>query len=225
MTGVTNKNRSSVEEEILEIARRLLDYNILSSSRHGNISIIADEGRKSFVMTGSALGDPSGISLSRLSITGDILEGNMRAVEEDVVGMHAIVYTVRPDVTCVIHTHSPAATAFAVANKSLPCVSEGLARWGFRREVPVVPYAPRGSRGAIAGISEMLNEFRAIPGVLLASHGVLVFGSSSEEAIRRSVALEEGADLALRAEVIGGAVGLSEEEAAIAMSARTSKSN
>ena len=36
--------------------------------------------------------------------------------------MHTAMYQDRPDVGCVIHTHAPFATAFAVANRRIDCV-------------------------------------------------------------------------------------------------------
>lgn len=155
-----------------------------------------------------------------MSMRGDVRGGGLRATEREVVAMHAVVYSKRDDVQCVIHTHSPAVTAFAVVRKPLPCVSEGLARWGFRQETPVVPYGPRGSKLAVDGIARTLDDHAGIPAVLLANHGVLVFGGSSEEAVRRCIALEEAAEVALLAAAIGGAVALLPAQAMAAADAR-----
>ena len=54
-----------------------------------------------------------------------------------------VVYQELGDVNCVLHTHSPWATAFAVANRSIECWSEAMAIFGLGGGVPVAAYGPR----------------------------------------------------------------------------------
>jgi L-fuculose-phosphate aldolase len=44
-----------------------------------------------------------------------LLEGDLPPIQAAVVAMHTAMYEDRPDVGCVLHTHSPYATAYAVA--------------------------------------------------------------------------------------------------------------
>lgn len=206
--------------QLVSCAARLRESGVLSKSLHGNLSAMGEGERTSFWMTGSSLKGLSEGDLGRVSFDGDVLEGGMRSTEREVVAMHAVIYERRPDVRCVIHTHSPAATTFAVARRPLDCVAESLARWGFSRQTPVASYGPRGSAESVEAISSVLEDAGDVPAILLASHGVLVFGRSVEEALRRSIALEEAAELALRAVALGGAATLSEAEAFAAMGRR-----
>lgn len=211
---------SAITEEIVGAAMRLRESGVLSRSLHGNLSAMTDGDRESFWMSGSSLKGLSVADLGRVTFEGDVVEGGMRSTEREVVAMHAVVYGARPDVRCVIHTHSPAATTYAVARTPLGCVAESLARWGFSEETPVASYGPRGSKDSVDAIASTLREHDGVPAILLASHGVLVFGSSVDEAVRRSIALEEAAELALRAEALGGAHALTRDEAFAAMGRR-----
>jgi L-fuculose-phosphate aldolase len=79
-----------------------------------------------------------------------------------------VVYRERPAVGAIIHSRSPAATAFALAHRSLPCRAE---------PVPVVAWAPRGSQGSVLGIEQAVHASTTTSAVLLANHGLLTFGA------------------------------------------------
>lgn len=210
-------SNGSAAQALVEGANNLRESGILSLSQHGNMSVMEEGGAESFWMTGSSLKNLHVDDLGHVTLDGDIVGGGMRATEREVVAMHAVVYRARPDIRCVIHTHSPAATAHAVARRPLGCVAESLARWGFKTETPLAAYGPRGSAESVSAIAAVLDAHGDVPAILLSSHGVLVFGTTIAEAVRRSVALEEAAELALRAAAIGGAAELTEDEALAAM--------
>ena len=92
--------------------------------------------------------------------------------------MHTAMYADRPDVGCVLHTHSPYATAYAVAHRPIGCWIEALAMFGLPDGVPVAGYGPRGSDEAVANIRAAVIP--GVPAVLLANHGVLVFHRTPE---------------------------------------------
>ena len=77
---------------------------------------------------------------------------------------------VKPVLT--IHTHSPYATAYAVAHRPIGCWTEALAMFGLPSGVPVAGYGPRGSDEAVANIRSAVVP--GVPAVLLANHGVLL---------------------------------------------------
>ena len=60
-----------------------------------------------------------------LDLQGNLIEGYINPVAREIVGMHSVVYQHREEVGSVLHTHSPAATAFAIANRRY--------RWRMRR--------------------------------------------------------------------------------------------
>lgn len=106
----------------------------------------------------------------------------------------------------VVHTHSPAATAFALAHQPLPCRTEQLLRFGQAEPVPVAPWGPRGSDASVRGIADALANAPGTNAVLLANHGLLAFGPSPLAAARLVIAIEDTAAAELAAARIGGGI-------------------
>ncbi|GAA3166435.1 class II aldolase/adducin family protein [Blastococcus jejuensis] len=190
-------------QEVVGIAETLLSREVLSRSLHGNISVRLPDGER-LVMTGSSLVGLSEDDLATVDLDGQVLDGHMAPTEREIVLMHAAIYRERPDVTCIVHTHSPYATTFAVAGRPLPLVAESLARWGVTDPIPVARWAPRGSDDAVGFILDAVRTSDTTPAVLLESHGILAWGGSSNEALRRTIAIEENAQLAVLAQALGG---------------------
>jgi L-fuculose-phosphate aldolase len=116
--------------------------------------------------------------------------------------MHTALYSDHAEVGCVIHTHSPFATAHAVARQPIGCWIEALAMFGLPAGVPVAAYGPRGSAEAVANIREAAAA--GVPAVLLANHGVLVFHRTPELAILIGGVVEEAAQAGINAAALGG---------------------
>ena len=97
--------------------------------------------------------------------------------------MHGAIYSQRPEVAAVVHTHSPRATALSCARLGIPAFHYMIALAG--GSIRCMPYATFGTeelaRNAVCG----LDGRRA---VLLANHGVVAVGASLREA--HAVALE-----------------------------------
>ena len=129
--------------------------------------------------------------------------------------MHTAMYPDRPDVGCVIHTHSPYATAFAVANRPIDCWIEALAMFGLADGVPIAAYGPRGSEQAVANIRAAVRP--GVPAVLLANHGVLVFHRTPELAVLIGGVVEEAAQAAINAVALGGPVEIAADLRAAAL--------
>jgi len=115
----------------------------------------------------------------------------------------------RRDLNAIVHTHSPYATAFSVANKPIPVVTETMADW-FGQPIPVAPY-----------LSVEDDQFDSLPleilgegfGVLLGQHGVITLGAKLEHALERAVTLEEAARTYTFAKIIGTPLEFTEEMA------------
>ncbi|POX79771.1 class II aldolase/adducin family protein [Mycobacterium kansasii] len=94
----------------------------------------------------TASGRVRNLTTDRLAVVdhdGKPLDGQLEPAVAEIVPMHAAVYRARPNVGGVIHTHSPAVTAFALAHRPLPCRYEALLRFGQATAAPVVPWAPQ----------------------------------------------------------------------------------
>lgn len=196
-------NVDDLRRELLETARRVTASGVLSLSGHGNLSLRVP-GRDEILFTaGGSLRDLPAHAIVRLGLDGELLEGEVAPMANAVIHMHTAVYRELDDVNCVLHTHSPWATAFAVANRAIDCWTEAMAIFGLGGGVPVAAYGPRGSEVAVANIREVLAPGRRA--VLLANHGILAFHRTAAETVGVNVVLEETAQSAIYAGAVGGA--------------------
>lgn len=158
---------------------------------------------------------PSGIASDRLSPDdmvvvrvedGAILAGAPRRPSSD-TPTHRVLYRAFRGVGGVVHTHSPEATAWAQAERSLPCLGTTHADH-FRGDVPVTRQMSADEVGsdyeAMTG-EVIVERFRhdgldplEIPAVLVASHGPFTWGPDVESAVENAIALEEAARIASR---------------------------
>lgn len=200
----TPRTESQVDRDVVTAVEYLFTAGVMSHSGHANLSARLDTER--FVLTTGAVRDLRPDQLATVNLDGEVLEGELGPENSEIVAMHSVVYRARPAVGGVIHTHSPAATAFALAHRALPCRAEPLLRFGQAEPVPVVPWGPRGSDVSVRGIADALGSSPTTGAVLLANHGLLAFGADPLMTARLVVAVEEAAEAELAAGVIGGAV-------------------
>ncbi|HVD02281.1 MAG TPA: class II aldolase/adducin family protein [Candidatus Dormibacteraeota bacterium] len=195
-------DRSTARQQLLETIDGILRSGVLSMSGHGNVSLrIAGSDEILYTAAGSLASFPES-AIARLDLDGRVLEGEVPPVAAAVIAMHTTIYHSRPETGCVIHTHSPYATAFAVAGRSIEGWTEGFGVFGIEGGVPVADYGPRGSERAIENIrAAMTPKSKA---VLLANHGVLSWAPEAAAAVMVGVVVEEAAQAAIYASAIGG---------------------
>jgi ribulose-5-phosphate 4-epimerase/fuculose-1-phosphate aldolase len=122
--------------------------------------------------------------------------------------MHLAIYHARADVRAIVHTHAPAATAFAVTDVRLDesLLPEVLVDLG---PVALVPYARGGGEDLPLAMAPYLTDHDAF---LLANHGAVTVGGTLEEAYFRTERLELFARIQLAANTLGPTRALSREE-------------
>ena len=194
-------------EAIVSAARHLFEAGVMSHAGHANLSARLGADRFALTTTG-VVRDLRADQVAVVTTDAEVLDGALSADNAEIVSMHAVVYRARPELGAVIHTHSPAATAFALAQRELPCRAEPLLRFGQAEAVPVVAWGPRGSEVSVRGIAAALDEHPSTSAVLLANHGLLAFGADPMATARLVVAIEESAEAELAARALGGAVDL-----------------
>ena len=195
----------SLRQEIIEATRRLLASGIMQVSHHGNMSIRVP-GTDTFLLTAvGGLDDLKAEHIALLDFEGKLLEGSISPTSVEIVNMHGVVYQLRDGVGSVLHTHSPYATAFALAHREIPVAYEAQVRSLGTIPVPVAGWGPRGSRESVNNISRLLRDNKAGQALLLANHGTLTWGDNPSLAVRANVILEESALVHIMAERIGGA--------------------
>jgi L-ribulose-5-phosphate 4-epimerase len=152
---------------------------------------------------------PSGVPYESLgpehivitSLNGEIVEGNLRPSSD--LPTHLEIYKNFPNVGGVAHTHSEFATAWAQAQRPIPCFGTTHADY-FHGEVPVTPaltpeeIADGYEKNTGLAICRYFRERDpdAVPAVLVASHGPFCWGATASEAAHHAVILESIARVA-----------------------------
>ena len=165
--------------------------------------------------TGYVVVTPSGMPYEKLTADDMIVtDMQLRVVDGKhrpsvALNLWTAFLSARPDLHGLVHTHSPYATAFSVANQPIPVVTETMADW-FGQPVPVTRY-----------LSVEDPEFATLPvkimgdgyAVLLGQHGVITLGKTLAHALERAVTLEEASRTYCIARGIGTPLIFSKEQA------------
>ena len=148
---------------------------------------------------------PSGVAYDMLRVR-DILVTDMDI--EPVYGegipsseslLHAEIYGRRGDVGAVIHTHSPHATAAAVAGVDIPLIIDEMALV-LGGAVKVSEYAFPSSEALAANVCAALGGRNA---ALIRNHGVVGVGADLDEALRVCELVEHAARVLVYASTLG----------------------
>ncbi len=191
-------------DQVIDAAARVIASGAISTNGHGNVSIRVPGAEEIYFTAAPSLHNHPREAVVRIGLDGTLLEGNLPPIQGAVVAMHTAMYADRAEVGCVLHTHSPYATAFAVAHRPIGCWNEALAMFGLPTGVPVAGYGPRGSDEAVANIRSAVVP--GVPAVLLANHGVLVFHRNVDLASLTGGIIEEAAQAGINAGSLGGPV-------------------
>jgi ribulose-5-phosphate 4-epimerase/fuculose-1-phosphate aldolase len=123
--------------------------------------------------------------------------------------IHTQIHRDRPDAMCVAHLHAPHARALGVAGREVVPVflhgsflRGGVPTWNNPRLVVDDEQA--------ADLSRVLGDRMVAQ---MRGHGSVVVGATAEEAFFACTFLEENSAIQLQAEILGGAIPLSPEEA------------
>jgi L-ribulose-5-phosphate 4-epimerase len=169
-------------EEVVRTAAQVVASGAISPDGHGNVSIRRPDSDEMYYTAAPSLRAVGREDVVRVGLDGIVRDGALPPIQAAVVAMHTAMYAERPDVGCVLHTHSPYATAYATARRRIGCWIEALAMFGLAEGVPLADYGPRGSDRAVSNIRSAVLP--GVPAVLLANHGVLVFHRTPQLAVQ-----------------------------------------
>ncbi|MGD0704404.1 MAG: class II aldolase/adducin family protein [Trebonia sp.] len=113
--------------------------------------------------------------------------------------LHLAIYTARPEVGAIVHTHSPAATALSALADEVPAVHYYVAMFG-GPTVPVSRYATYGTDQLARNVVDALRDRT---GCLMGNHGAVTVGPDLMTAHDKSTYLEWLCDVYLRARSAG----------------------
>lgn len=130
-------------------------------------------------------------------MTGRRVSGSRKPSSE--IGMHLLIYRLRPEVNAVCHAHPPTATGYAAAGLALdkPILCELIIGLG---SIPVARYGTPGTPELAAAMEPLVQGHDAI---LMANHGVVTCGPDLLTAYLRMETTEHFARVALVTQLLG----------------------
>lgn len=178
----------------------------------GNVSGIVRE-------VGLIVIKPSGVEYATLTpedmvvvdLKGNRVDGTYKPSTD--TATHLELYRAFPQIGGIVHTHSPWATSWAQACRSIPCYGTTHADY-FYGEIPCARSLTqaeiendyeRNTGKVIRETFEGKNPLY-VPGVLCANHGPFTWGKDVHEAVHNAVVLEEVAKMAYRSERLAAGV-------------------
>ncbi len=186
------------KRELMAVAKRCFERG-LQTGTGGNLSIRCAN-RDHVVIKPSGVGffECDENNLLVVALDGTIIEGTAKPSKD--MPFHLGIYSARDDVEGIVHVHSPWATAWAVANRDIPCVTvHSRAKLG---RIPVIPCGPdRGNQEP----EDIVAAYRdpKIRAVILEDHGSVGVGKSILAAQHVVELIEETAQIAAMAKTLG----------------------
>src|SRR6266536_4422232 len=172
----------------------------------GNISVRLDDERVLVTPTGMSKGMMKTSDLVIVDMNGHKLKGRREVTSE--IGMHLLIYRMRPDVHAVVHAHPRTATGFAAAGIALnqPLVCEVVIGLG---SIPLAKYGTPGTPELTDALEPLVPQYDAI---LMSNHGVVAYGSDLNHAYMKMETVEHFAQIALVTHLLGRQQPLGSEE-------------
>ena len=165
----------------------LVKYGLVAWTA-GNVSERLPDG-KSFIIkpSGVMYDDLKPADLVICDLNGEVIEGALAPSSD--TKTHAYIYREMPDVNGIVHTHSNYASAWAAANKPIPCALTAMGD-EFGGDIPLGPFALIGGEEIGKGVVATLKSSNS-PAVLMANHGVFTIGKSAQAAVKAAVMCED----------------------------------
>ncbi|KAJ8402774.1 hypothetical protein AAFF_G00364460 [Aldrovandia affinis] len=150
------------------------------ASSYITVRVTKEQDHILIIPRGLSFSEATAANLVKVNILGDIVEQGSTNLSIDRFGFspHAAIYSMRPDVRCVIHVHSPATAAVSSMKCGLLPISQEALILGeiayFSYQGSVDEQEPRAELQKALGPSTKV--------LVLRNHGVLALGETVEEA-------------------------------------------
>jgi len=201
-------------EEIVRYGRMLHQRGFVAAM-DGNLSVRLDDERILVTPTCLSKGAMRPADMVIVDLEGERVAGRRNVTSE--IGMHLLVYRMRPDIRAIVHAHPPTATGFAAAGVPLnePLVCEVVMGLG---SIPLARYGTPGTSELAQTLEPYVPHYDAI---LMSNHGVVAYGDTLEHAYMKMETVEHFAQIALVTHLLGRQQPLKQGEIEKLMLART----
>jgi L-fuculose-phosphate aldolase len=201
-------------EEIVRYGRMLHERGFVAAM-DGNLSVRLPGDRVLVTPTCLSKGSMRPADMVIVDLDGERVAGRRNVTSE--IGMHLLIYRMRPDVEAIVHAHPPTATGFAAAGMALtePLVCEVVMGLGC---IPLARYGTPGTSELAQTLEPYVPNYDAI---LMSNHGVVSYGDTLEHAYMKMETVEHFAQIALVTHLLGRQQPLQEVEIEKLLLART----
>lgn len=188
MSEFLANTREIMRERVCAAAKEMFEIKLVAATG-GNVSarLVAN----GILITPSGLPYPQmqPADIVLIDDAGETIDGSLPPSSER--RMHLAIYRKRPDIGAIVHTHSPYATALAVASKSVPALlPESVITVG--GDIPLAPYCSPGTWELGEQVAEYFAKRNS---VLMEAHGLVAVGKDVEDALHTAVVAEETAKI------------------------------
>jgi L-fuculose-phosphate aldolase len=185
-----------LRREIVKVGKALHEHGFIAAC-DGNVSVRLDDRRVLVTPTGMSKGEMRTADLVIVDMDGHRTKGRREMTSE--IGMHLLIYRMRPDVRGIVHAHPRTATGFAAAGLALnqPLVCEVVIGLG---QIPLAPYGTPGTPELAKTLEPLIPDYDAI---LMANHGVVTYGTDLHSAYMKMETVEHFAEIALVTHILG----------------------
>lgn len=192
----TMNAEQQLREEFVQYGRLLHQKGFVAAC-DGNLTARLGHDRILTTPTGMSKGMMHVDDLVVVDMEGRKLQGKRAASSE--IGMHLLIYRLRPDVNGIVHAHPSTATGYAAAGLGLDqaLVSEVIQTLG---AIPLAPYGTPGTEELGASLEPLIPQHDAI---LMANHGVVTYGDSLLHAYMKMETVEHFARISLVTHLLG----------------------
>jgi L-fuculose-phosphate aldolase len=196
LVEIESQTEVELRRDLVRFSRMLHRLGFMPGTS-GNLSVRLDDHRLLVTPTGVSKFLLRSADMVIVDLQGKQLDGYRKVTSE--VSMHLAVYRHRDDVTAVIHSHPPIATAFACVDRGLDemLCQEAVMTLG---AVPLATYATTGTEEVAASLVPFIPDHDAI---LMANHGAVSYGSTLLQAFQKMEIVEHLAQIALVAHQLG----------------------
>lgn len=194
-----------MKSDLIYWSKRTYDKG-LSPATSGNISRLTDDNNLIITASGTCAGDLGEDDIVKIDFNGNILEGVKKPSSEKI--MHIEIYKKRPDIKAIIHSHSPAITAFAVSGLEINEVIMPEFAFYFG-SIPISKYYMPSSMELANNVSNLFKDKNA---VLMKNHGIVVGGKSLQDAFYSLESIDAYCKTYLNSKLLGKIKTLSKKE-------------
>lgn len=183
-------------DEIVRYGRMLHEHGFVAAM-DGNLSVRLRDDHILVTPTCVSKGAMKAGDMVIVDSEGNRVSGRRNVTSE--IGMHLLIYGMRPDVRAIVHAHPPTATGFAAAGIPLtePLVCEVVMGLGC---IPLARYGTPGTSELAQTLEPYVPDYDAI---LMSNHGVVTYGDTLEHAYMKMETVEHFAQISLVTHLLG----------------------